>query len=485
MAANPSPNEAPVAANPSPNQAPVAANPKPNEAVAASRIAMHPVTGTFADPSSDKERLLYEVQRRGHRIDDDSRSLFGGRMTELVPRDGPRSEYDPDIEAPAMSGVATPIAMHPVTGAFADPTHERAFAAHFFRLCFGGHVVSMALLVFTPAWAAISGTIPTDSTNLLPFAFFVLVALLGLISRVRIHQWDDTVRAQRMGARIWTALMALNMAGDFLGLIFSKPATCEDVALISASIYSGLWMVWLVLLTGSHGMGFTHKFGLTCGLTLEPFLFMSACGLGFAPYPALAGANIAVFGMAHLAEMHVRHSYANTQRLEVQMNAEAEESRRLEERNEQLRAEKERLMYDMQRRGNPLDDVDARTAIRRGLLAARSCHSSHTSSTGCPGPSGSLPASLPPGPPSSDSGGSVVAPIGSAQGSQTVSLSWGEDDRPESGTAESIYEEELERVVAEVTESERTAAPGTVHERAAILQPTNPPPPPTLSRVPL
>ena len=140
-------------------------------------------------------------------------------------------------------------------------------------------MVSMALCVFTPAWAALSGAIPTDSTHLLPFAFFVLVGLLGLISRVRIHQWDDTVRAQRMGARIWTALMALSMAGDFLGLMFSKPATCEDVTSISASIYSGLWMVWFILLTGPHGMSFTHKFGLTCGLTLEPFLFMSACGV--------------------------------------------------------------------------------------------------------------------------------------------------------------------------------------------------------------
>ena len=77
--------------------------------------------------------------------------------------------------------------------------------------------------------------------------------------------------------------------------------------------------------------------------------------------------------------MHVRHSYADKQRLEgkqrqleVQINAETAESRRLEERNEQLRAEKERLMYDVQRRGNPLDDDDARSAIRRGLQARRS-----------------------------------------------------------------------------------------------------------------
>ena len=46
-------------------------------------------------------------------------SLFAGRMTELIPRDAPRSENDADIEAAAMSGVAIPIAMHPwgATGA--------------------------------------------------------------------------------------------------------------------------------------------------------------------------------------------------------------------------------------------------------------------------------------------------------------------------------------------------------------------------------
>ena len=61
MAANHSPNEAPAPANPNPHGAPVAADPKPSEAAAANRIAMHPVTGTFADPA-DEERLLYEVQ---------------------------------------------------------------------------------------------------------------------------------------------------------------------------------------------------------------------------------------------------------------------------------------------------------------------------------------------------------------------------------------------------------------------------------------
>ena len=37
-------------------------------------------------------------------------------MAQLIARDAARSEYDPDIEA-AAAAAATPIAIHPVTGA--------------------------------------------------------------------------------------------------------------------------------------------------------------------------------------------------------------------------------------------------------------------------------------------------------------------------------------------------------------------------------
>jgi hypothetical protein len=73
--------------------------------------------------------------------------------------------------------VATPIAKHPVTGAFADPTHERAFAAHFFRLCFGWHVVLMALFVFTPAWDAITEFSSTEPMSWLLLAFWIFLGL--------------------------------------------------------------------------------------------------------------------------------------------------------------------------------------------------------------------------------------------------------------------------------------------------------------------
>eukprot|EP00964_Phaeocystis_antarctica_P117668 scaffold81467_cov63-Phaeocystis_antarctica.AAC.1 len=62
---------------------------------------------------------------------------------------------------------------------------------------------------------------------------------------------------------------------------------------------------------------------------------------------------------------------------------------------EQLQTSNERLLYDVQRRGRPLDDDDDRSAIRRGLQAG-------------PAPSDSPPPSLPPGAPSSSAGSSTL-----------------------------------------------------------------------------
>ena len=327
-----------------------------------------------------------------------------GKMAELLVRDAAWSEYDPDIEA-AAAAVATPIAIDPVTGAFEDPTHERAFAAHFFRLCFGAHVVLMALCVSTVAWATPS----KDPAVRLVAGDWCFTVSLSLIGRVRIHQWDDTVRAQRVGKRIWTALVVVSIAGDVVWLTASKAATCEAAASIYQGTYGGLVNAWTVLLNGTHGMGFAHKFGLVCALTLGFVMDLGVCGLVWTHIVALVGASFAAFGLAHLAEVHVRHNYADKQRLEVQINAETEESRRLEKRNQQLRAEKERLMYDVQRRGNPLDDDDARNAIRRGLQARPSpsyhrADSTDSRETGTSALSNAPLPTLPPGPPSSSAG---------------------------------------------------------------------------------
>lgn len=51
--------------------------------------------------------------------------------------------HDPD-SADLEAGV-TPSAVHPVTGAFSEPSHETAFAAQLFRTAFPCHVALLAL----------------------------------------------------------------------------------------------------------------------------------------------------------------------------------------------------------------------------------------------------------------------------------------------------------------------------------------------------
>ena len=58
-----------------------------------------------------------------------------GPQLRLLASNAPRSEHDP-----------ANIVMHPVTGTFADPMHESAFAAQFCRLAFPCHAFLMVLM---------------------------------------------------------------------------------------------------------------------------------------------------------------------------------------------------------------------------------------------------------------------------------------------------------------------------------------------------
>ena len=128
------------------------------------------------------------------------------------------------------------------------------------------------------------------------------------------------------------------------------------------------------------------------------------------------GATVIGAVASHMVELYLRTNYA--ERVQERTSGEmlAEDKRRLEVRNEQLEAEKERLMYDVQRRtGCALDDDDARSAIRRGLQAGHSQPTTHpardahlsASEAGGPAPSDAPPPSLPPGAPSSAASGSM------------------------------------------------------------------------------
>ena len=349
-------------------------------------------------------------------------------MPRLLAADAKRSD-DPDLEAPVPAAAASPSPietapyMHCVTGTFADPSHESAFAAQLFRMAYPAHVVILAGMLASVCWSALAQ--PDARRYLVALALFG--ALPGLVGRVLLHRTGsrDPVRSQRLGSWAWAVGMVLACAVDIAAFI-TAPASCAAWKDLKYLLPFG--NVLLVLVNGSHGLGFTCKFALVAVLLTDCFMAMTFChDPKLDPWFMCAmGAIVVSAAAAHTAELYLRRSYAEKVRAEAEAvqsrSEEARERRQLEERMEQLQAEKERLLYDMQRRGRPLDDDDDRSAICRGLQAGRSQPyryppslgdmspgtgpDTDPSEAGGPAPSDSVPT-LPPGPPSSGSSGSV------------------------------------------------------------------------------
>ena len=310
--------------------------------------------------------------------------------------------------------------MHPITGTFADPERESSFAVHCFRLAFPFHAFLMALFIPLTVWAAKGAP-----SELQPKWYTrSLLCSISLIGRVLTHRIEDPVRSQRVGAWCWTALVLLSCCVLDMHSFWRIPAiACGQAAREVAAI--PLIYLGAALTNGSHGLGFEHKTALI-GLVLAVDIFgpVAACDsfLRLIPLIFIMAAGVTGFVLAHMAELMWRHSISSTH-AEMERLAEGQrsleeklddETRRLEERNEQLRAEKERLLYDnaLQRRGRHFDDNDDRSAIGRGLQAepsqpylpaddgTASMSESSDSQAGPHRPSGSPPVSLPPGPPS-------------------------------------------------------------------------------------
>ena len=366
------------------------------------------------------------------------------RMRALLPRTAPRSEHDPDLEAAAAANLsvhhitldATPVApkeltaslsMHPVTGAFEEPSHEAVFAAQLYRQAYLGQLLLAAILLVHLIGMALTPPAPRAVSSVV--ALSVAVFLVG---RVMLHHQQDQERAQRIGAWSWTASLAAISA--FIGVLLVDP----DFACLGDH---GEHFIPFVafghsIVNGSHGMAFAHKTALIVLIPVRSLLVIGLCNNYFAIELSAIGMQILGYVIAHAVEMRLRRSYAHKlctdlllrdedkrllaeekRRLEATEQLQAEKDRRLEEekrlveeRNEQLLAEKERLLYDLLRRGHPVDD-DSRSAIRRGLQAGPSRVSTPYQTSGDsseaegPVPSASPPLSLPPGPPSSVSSG--------------------------------------------------------------------------------
>ena len=317
-------------------------------------------------------------------------------MAVILARSAPRSERDPDLEAATAS-----LTMNPVTGAFADPALESAFAAQLFRTAYPIHAFLMALLLAAYTWIALTAL--PDLRGV--FVTVALLIALGLLGRALLHRMADSVGGQRMGSWTWTATLVLGCVVDIAGCIFAPDVAWATVRGLYREGLHPLMVLAVALANGSLGMGFAHKFALALPVPVFSVIKLTVCddertlAAVLCEIGTLSAGSVA----AHMLELYLRSSYVER----------VEEKRRLEVRMEQLKAEKERLLYDVQRRGRPLDDDDNRSAIRRGLQGT------NPREAGDPAPSDSPLPSLPPGAPSSTADSSSIALPPDAEGAGT------------------------------------------------------------------
>ena len=337
----------------------------------------------------------------------------------LLARNALRSEHDPEHDPEHGPPLADSIAMHPVTGAFTDSTHESAFTSQLFRSAFPSHALLMALSLASSTWATL-----IVSPEVRPYWGIIVVCVaLTLVGRVVLHRMDDSVRAQRIGSRTFTAALVLIVIVDFSGYVASA-ANCAITSSeqLPANILFPLLSIAIAFVNGSHGMCFVHKAALIVLMMFDCLSSTAICLICVEAALAYEALLVVGFVVVHLAEMRWRRSYVEKHHERRLQNEERHERRGLaqrneqlqtsnherllglEQRNEQLQTSNERLRYDMQRRGHPLDDDDERSAIRRGLQAEPSqIYLDGTDASEAEAPSDAPPPSLPPGPPSSSS----------------------------------------------------------------------------------
>ena len=351
-------------------------------------------------------------------------------LARSAPRsDGPEHDDDPDDDSdddpehgpePGPPPADDDIAMCPVTGAFTDPAHESAFASRLFRAAFPSHVFLMALCTATSTWVALQYYAVWRATqrglvrSIVSQACWGIVVLglaLGLVGRVVIHRMDDSVRSQRIGSWTWTAVLVLIVMVD-LGTYSLVPQSsiCAANHHLAANILLPLLSIAITLINASHGLCFVHKAALIGLMMVDCLISYALCVISVEGALAYEALLVVGFVVMHLAEMRWRRSYVKKQHERRLQNKEMQERRGLEQRNEQLQTSNERLLYDMQHRGRPLDDDEERSTIRRGLRAG-GCQPKytkpHSSEAGGPAPSDTPPPSMPPGAPSSTTSGSL------------------------------------------------------------------------------
>ena len=226
-------------------------------------------------------------------------------MPWLLAADTLRSD-GPDLEAPAQPAAAN---MHRITGAFTDPTHESAFTAQLFRMAYPTHILLMALVLAVLTWNALVQPYMYMRTY---WAVLVVCVAVGLAFRVLLHRTRDPVQSQWMGSWAWTVLIALSFTVDMVSYIVLAPAaTCA--AFLQAKYMVPFGMLLLVLISGTHGLGFACKFALTALILSDGTLGISACHdseLDLSWIVCTMGVIVLGSATTHTAELYLRRSYA-------------------------------------------------------------------------------------------------------------------------------------------------------------------------------
>ena len=174
-------------------------------------------------------------------------------QTPRLPRRSPRSD---DLER----GEPGPP-LHPITGTFADATHAKDFAARCFRLAFHLHALVLAVFVVADTYYFSVCTAPSITC----FANLLVDGTL-LLLRIGLHRSSDHSRAQQLGSAAWTLyVVAFPLAIGVLdpGYFAGQLPGMGPGAMI-------VFGFGLALVNSSHGLSFAHKTTLALVLMLTP-----------------------------------------------------------------------------------------------------------------------------------------------------------------------------------------------------------------------
>ena len=221
--------------------------------------------------------------------------------------DAARSEHDLDLEAVAAAANTTTAntAMHPITGAFADPSLEVAFAAQLFHIAFPVHTLLLAIM-----FAIRTSLVTTD--QLAHWIIFELVSSLALVGRVLVHRMHDKARGQQLGSWTWTALTVVACTANEGSYIVAPATTCEA---LRPGQYMRVPLMFLAftLTNASHGLSFFHKLALIVCVLVDSVVVITFCGEGSSVMKSAIGVTVLGSVCAHVAELQLRRSYHRVQ----------------------------------------------------------------------------------------------------------------------------------------------------------------------------